>query len=477
MKSNIILKGIVALFIFQSCEKDLQESPKTILDPKDFFSNEGSYESSVKGIYSSLPLYVERTHEMITDIYAAPSASAEQALPVYNNQPTASYYNARDSWNGPYGMIKNANFILQYLPDSPLAEGVKNQLIAEASFLRAYAFFNLVQLFGDIPMPLIVPTDYSSLMLSRTPQAEVYEQIVKDLEFAKANLPTESPQVGRVNKFVATAILARVYLTMAGNPLNKTEHFQDALTNAKEVINSNRYELLDDYAKVFHNVGYTKESIWDKQYVAGRGGNPIHNLSSTADGYTPTLVPSSQFIKSFEVGDRRKEWGIREEFVYKDNLKLERPFILKFVDTTYIKNGTLPSGAVVSYSLPLVRFAEMYLIAAEAENAINGPAGAYEYINTLRRRARVNKSNATHVPDLKNLTKEQFQTAVWKEWDRELYQEGLSWMIMKRTNTFNRIQVQRGSSLVVPVGPYNQTWLIPNEEITNNNIPQNPLYQ
>ena len=119
----------------------------------------------------------------------------------------------------------------------------------------------------------------------------------------------------------------------------------------------------------------------------------------------------------------------------------------------------------------------MYLIAAEAENAVNGPAQAYQYVNEIRKRARVNKSDLTHVPDLENLTQDQFQKAVWKEWDWEMHQEGLSWMTMKRTNTFNRIQDQRGPSLTIKVGVYNQTWPIPIEEITNNNIPQNPLYQ
>lgn len=477
MKTKIFLNAFLALILFQGCEKDLQENPRTILNPQQFLDNPGSFETSVMGIYSNLPLYVDRTHEMITDIYAAPDASVEQALPVYNNQPTPSYYNARDAWNAPYSMIKNANFILEYLPEASISDNLKKTLVGEASFLRAYALFNLVQLFGDIPMPLEVHSDYNSLKLPRTPQAEVYEQIIKDLNVAKANLNPTSAKAGRVNKFVATGILARVYLTMAGNPLNKTEYYKDALANALEVINSSNYQLLSDYSKVFHNLGYTKESIWEKQYVAGRGGNFIHNIACTADGYKPTLVPSQQFISSFEIGDNRKEWGIKINFKDGDNKVLERPFFHKFVDTTLIKNSVLPAQAQVSYSIPLVRLAEMYLIAAEAENAINGPNNAYEYINEIRKRARVDKNNAAHVPDLKSLSKEQFQAAVWKEWDRELYQEGLSWMIMKRTNSFNRIRVQRGSTLTVPIGAYNQTWLIPIEEITNNNIPQNPLYQ
>ncbi|WP_254527600.1 MULTISPECIES: RagB/SusD family nutrient uptake outer membrane protein [unclassified Sphingobacterium] len=476
MKTKKILIAILTVFLFSSCEKILEEKPKTILSPNQFFNNPGSYESSVKGIYSGLPLYVPFTHEMITDLYDAPSPKVEQALPIYNNQPSPSYYNARDSWNGPYRIVKNANFILKYLNDAPLEEKKKNALIAESRFLRAYAFFNLVQLFGDIPLPLEVAKSYESLKLPRTPQAEVYSQILQDLQFAEDNLPEVEPQIGRVNKFVATALLARVYLTMAGEPLNKTTYYKDALEKAKTVIGSKKYSLVLDYAKVFQQLNYTSETIWDKQYVAGRGGNFIHNNSSTANGYNPSLVPSQNFIKSFPKGDRRSQWGIVENYKI-GNQVLERPFIRKFVDINLIDRGVLPSAASVSYSLPLIRLAEMYLIAAEAENEINGPQNAYSYINEIRKRARLDENDITHVPDLVNLSKNQLREDIRNEWNWELYQEGFSWMIMKRTNSFDRIQKQRGSTLTLPIGNYNQTWPIPVEEIINNNIPQNPLYQ
>ena len=118
----------------------------------------------------------------------------------------------------------------------------------------------------------------------------------------------------------------------------------------------------------------------------------------------------------------------------------------------------------------------MYLIAAEAENEINGPANAYPYINTIRRRARVDKGDPTNVPDLAGLTQDGFRQAVLKERKWEFALEGNTWFDMKRTNTFQLIQAQRGSQLINPIGPYNQTWLIPDIEITANNIPQNPLY-
>jgi hypothetical protein len=102
---------------------------------------------------------------------------------------------------------------------------------------------------------------------------------------------------------------------------------------------------------------------------------------------------------------------------------------------------------------------------------------AYQYINKIRARARINKADLTQVPDLAGLSKEQFRQAVWMERKWELSTEGSSWFDIKRTNTFSQIQTVRGSGLTVPIGPYNQTWLIPTEEVTNNNITQNPAYK
>lgn len=480
MKGNI--KQIVAgcmgalVVLLSGCERMLEEEPRTILSPNGILTNPDGYEAIAKGMYAAFPLYVLFSHELISDIYRAPDAGVEQALPIYNNNPTPSYYNARDAWNGPYGVIKNANFLLEHLPEAPLADGKRNELTAEARLLRAYAFFDLVQLFGDVPMPTRVAPSYAELQLSRTPQREVYDLIVQDLLFAETNLPNEAPQQGRVYKAVATALLARVYLTMAGNPLNLTEYIVQARDKALAVIGDSRFALLPDYAAVFHNEAYTTESIWERQFVPGRGGNGLHSDMCTATGYRPVLMPADAFINSFPVGDRRKTWGIQQNYAAPDGA-LALPFFRKFVDTDLIDRGVGPSQAMVSWSRPIIRLAELYLIAAEAENEVNGPANAYQYINTLRHRARVDKNNATHVPDLAGLTKEQFREAVLNERNWELHAEGQGWQTLKRTNTFQKIQAARGSSLNVPIGQYNQTWLIPTAEITTNNIPQNPLYQ
>ncbi len=482
MKRSYIKTLIFCTFLpfLQACNEELQESPKTFISPENFFSNPSSYESAVIGIYGNIGGYFSANsmmmREMFSDINGTPSASAEQALPSYRNGHEPFFYNTRGEWANSYTIIKNANFVLSKLPKGEISDALKNALTAEARFLRAFAYFQLVQFYGDIPLRTLPIENYSEVQASRNTQEEVYNLILEDLNYAEQNLPESAPQQGRVYKSVATAMLAKVYLTTAGNPMKKNENYPKARDKALAVINSGKFTLVDDYAKVFQNTKYSSESLWERLFVAGIGGNGLHGISSTALGYVPILLPASWFISSFPNGDQRRAWGIKDSYKGPSGAVLN-PFFQKFVNNTYTEKGTAPSAAgLLEYTIPIIRLAEMYLIAAEAENEVSGPENAYQYINTIRKRARVDKTDASQVPDLKALSKEQFRNAVLMERKWELHMEGNSWFDLKRTNTISRIQELRGSELLHPIGAYNQTWYIPDVEITNNNIAQNPSY-
>lgn len=467
--------------LLSGCEKALVEKPKTFVSPDAFYTSADSYELSVLGIYRTIPGTLGNngwlTRESFSDIIGEVSGAYEQGQPVYQNNHQPFFYNVRDQWSNHYAIIKDANFILKKLEEATILSATqKSALMAEARFLRAYAYFQLVQLFGDVPLRTEPLEDLTNVQISRSPQEEVYATIVEDLSFAEANLPDNAATTGRVYKLAATALLAKVYLTMAGNPLNQTQYYTNARDKAVEVINSNRFLLNDDYSKVFHNTSYTTESIWEQTYQPGVGGNPLMQNSATAPGYVYILTPAPWFINSFAAGDQRKEWGIKENYPAPSGTL--PPFFQKFVNLDWIDEGMITSNAGrLEYTVPLLRLAEMYLIAAEAENEINGPENAYPYINTIRRRARVNKLDPSNVPDLTGLSKDEFRNAVLMERKWELHLEGSSWYDLKRTNTLNRIQTIRGANLVHPIGTYNNTWYIPDNEITNNNIPQNPQYQ
>jgi len=480
---QFILYVITLSVISQACTKALEENPKSKINGKQFFTSVASYQQAVEGIYSSIPgLFAGRPmmmREMFSDIYGTPSSSYEQALPVYQNNHQDFFYCVRDEWSNDYTIIKNANYALDNINVATLlSEDQKRALSAEAKFLRAFAYFQLVQFYGAVPLPLKVADNYDSLQLPRSAETEVYASIVSDLKYGESYLPDKAVTEGRVYKLVATALLSKVYLTMAGNPLNQTKYYKDARDKAIEVINSNRFTLVADYKNVFHNKGYTTESIWEQLFLPRpQGGNGLQGISSTYPGFNPILLPAKWFIKSFDLGDQRKEWGISQNYITQDKKTLA-PFFRKFVDTTFIDLGYNPSQAgQLDYSIPILRLAEMYLIAAEAENELNGPANAYQYINQVRKRARVDKNNPADVPDLAGLTKAQFRDSVLMERKHELYMEGSAWFDLKRTNTLKRINTFTESTLSHPVGDYNNTWYIPDIEIAGNQIEQNPSYE
>ena len=476
----LIILPVMILFL-QGCEDSLQEDPKTFISPDSYFTSASSFDAAIMGIYPSALSFTSTSHvirmlEMFSDIYGAPSPSVEQAMQCYRNGTEPFFYNVRSAWAIPYTVIKNANFVLNQMPSSLLSDSQNNQLMAEARFLRGYAYFMLVQLFGDVPLRVAPVESFSDVQLPRSSQSDVYNFILDDLKYAETNLPEIALQQGRVCKLAATALLARVYLTTAGNPLNITANYKLAEDKALEVINSGKFSLVNNYANIFHNVAYSSESIWEMLFVPSTGGNGMHVYTSTATGYLPTLVPATWFINSFPKGDQRKEWGIQQSYVDASG-KTMAPFFQKFVDNNLTDQNVLPSGAgILNYTIPIIRLTEMYLIAAEAENEINGPANAYQYINKVRERARIDKSDLTNVPNLEGLTKDSFREAVLMERKWELHLEGLTWFDLKRTNTLSSIQNVRGDDLIHPIGTYNQTWYIPDVEVQNNNIEQNPAY-
>ena len=480
-KYYIAILSFTFLLIFsQGCEKSLQEEPKTFISSDAYFSNPSSYDAAVMGIYDQGNA-LNRTSltmiEMFSDIYGPPSASVEQAMPCYRNGTEPFFYNVRDAWSVSYGAIKNANFVLSKMPSAKLSDVTNRALMAEARFLRAYAYYNLVQLYGDVPLRKVPVENFTDVQLAKSSQADVYKFILEDLIYAETNLLDAASQQGRVYKLVATALLSRVYLTTAGNPMNIVANYQLAKDKALAVINSGKFSLVSDYSKVFHNTAYSSESIWEKLFFPSSGGNSFQTLCSTATGYLPSLVPATWFISSFSAGDQRKVWGIPQNYLDPTGKTLS-PFFQKYTNNTLIDAKVLPSGAgILNYSISIIRLAEMYLIAAEAENEINGPAGAYQYINAIRLRARVIKSDPTNVPDLAGLTKTTFRDAVLMERKWELHLEGQTWFDLKRTNNIGRIQTIRGTDLLHPIGAYNQTWYIPDVEVQNNNIPQNPAYK
>lgn len=369
--------------------------------------------------------------------------------------------------------------ILEEIESKDFSAETKNRIIGEARCLRAWSYFTLVQFFGDVPLRDKVVSSDADVAIDRTSQADIYKFIFDDILDAEQKLPEDAPEMGRVDKYVAKAIMARIYLTSAGYPMNQKENFAKAKEKALEVINSGKYSLMPTFDKVFKTERYTAETIWAQLFSAPDSYSGMHNNSSPIGSQTALYLPTDAFIAGFDKGDMRKEWGIKSEYINAKGSKvISRTYYNKYINEEYLEQELPASNTnILTWQTQLIRLAEMYLIAAEAENEVNGPAGAYQYINAIRKRARVDQGDPTNVPDLNGLTQDQFREAVLLERKHELFEEGFAWYDLKRTQTFDKVQKARGDRLNVPIGTYNNTWLIPDTEILNNNIPQNPDYR
>lgn len=471
---NILLAVLV--IISASCSSWLEEEPKTFISPSAFYQTVEDFDGALKGLYPQ-GLNMNLT-EVFADYNDKPE-SAEQVGDIWANNPGYGFYAFRNAWSGPYGTIKNANMILESIADKDFSAETKDRIIGEAKCLRAWSYFTLVQFFGDVPLRDKVVTSDADIAVDRTPQADIYNFIFADILDAEQKLPEEAQEMGRVNKMVAKAIMARIYLTSAGFPMNMKENYAKAKEKALEVINSGNYTLMPTFDRVFKTERYTSETIWAQLFSAPDSYSGMHNSSAPIGSQTALYLPTDAFIASFDNGDMRKEWGIRPEYVNARGTKvIARTYYNKYINEEYLEQELPASNTnILTWQTQLIRLAEMYLIAAEAENEINGPAGAYQYINAIRKRARVDQNDPTHVPDLSGLTQDQFREAVLLERQHELYEEGFAWYDMKRTQTFDKVQKARGDKMNVPIGAYNNTWLIPDTEILNNNIPQNPDYR
>ena len=471
---NILLA--VPVILSASCSDWLEEDPKTFISPSSFYQTVEDFDGALKG------LYPQGQNLNLTEVFADYNdkpESAEQVGDIWANNPGYGFYAFRNAWSGPYSTIKNANMILESIEDKDFTAETKNRIIGEAKCLRAWSYFTLVQFFGDVPLRDKVVTSDADVAIDRTPQADIYQFIFDDILDAEQKLPEEAQDMGRVNKWVVKAIMARIYLTSAGFPMNQKENYAKAKEKALEVINSGQYSLMLTFDKVFKTERYTAETIWAQLFSAPDSYSGMHNESSPIGSQTALYLPTDAFIASFDKGDMRKEWGIKPEYVnVKGNKVIARTYYNKYINEEYLEQELPASNTnILTWQTQLISLAEMYLIAAEAENEINGPAGAYQYINAIRKRARVDQNDPTNVPDLSGLSQDQFREAVLLERQHELYEEGFAWYDLKRTQTFDKVQKARGSRLNVPIGAYNNTWLIPDTEILNNNIPQNPDYR
>lgn len=355
-----------------------------------------------------------------------------------------------DLWRSAYQGIYLVNTSIEGISKSTgINDQLKKRLIDEIKVARALYYFNLVNLFGDVP--LVTTTDFRvNAILPRASVNAVYELIIADLNEARQTLPTAYPssERARPNRHVATALLAKVYLYR--------QNWMQAETMAKEVINSGVYSLVSDLNNVF--LGGSNEALWQLPTTGSRNGQ-VEEASKFIP-FSTTVIPSyfltQSLVNAFDTADQRKtKW-----------LKANTTDSITYYYYPFKYKNTLPDATPQEDYL-LIRLAEVNLILAEALARQNKIPEALPYLNQVRTRAGLAMISPATQTDLLN--------AIMQERRVELFAETANrWFDLKRTGTANAVL---GALKGANWQPEDALYPVPSGQLLNNPfLTQNPGY-
>lgn len=447
-KFKSIFRLTLGLFILSAispgCKKYLDEDNRSNYSQENYFQTGDQAQAFVNNLYATLRsitngsgTYAESPYLMLE--FPTGLANTEVGQSQYNNTLRTLTANADNNyfyawWSNSYNAIANANLAIQRLPGISMSETVKSRLLGEARFFRAFYYFHLVRIYGDVPL-ITTPIDATSAELypERASQESVYNLIVSDLTAAEAaGLPT-TDATGRVSAGAVKSLLSSVYLTMAGYPLQKKENYQKAADKANEVISSGSYRLFATYADLRNKANKnTGEFILQTQYQVGIATSSIdqdflpraRKITKFSDE-VGTIYPTPEFYNSYEANDLRTQ---EQQYYYSKYTSVLDGTVVNFGDQFIFKFFDTEAATTAQNDLnwTLLRYPEVLLIYAEASNEVSGPTQpAYDAVNLIRRRAKL--------PDLSGLSQDAFREAIWRERYHELAYENKVWFDMVRT--------------------------------------------
>ncbi len=492
---------VLAVLVFSSCRK-LEEEVFSSVFTNNFYQTSQDAEAALTAAYGALSyLYWGPTAVLASDF------SADQSYPrpvVGRNTLTLFSYDVdystqksfgRAQQEGPLGIwqysykgIENANWVIEKVPTIKMDPTRRDAIVGEALFLRAYYHFLLTKNFRDVIIKTSPSKDESAIALSTSLQADVFKQIYKDLDDAIAKLPSysaSSPE-GRPAKEVAIGLYAKAALYAGDWALAKDK--------ATLVINSGKYTLMPDILDVFNvekedmartenMFSFESESLPNNvnsynwmMGLCGPPGNAGKEYGNTTFG---SMFAYQSFFDSFHPDDRRRKL-LDTNYINRQNIVVAQKnitpittkgvLIKKYMD----KNSV---GPISRNNVPILRLADIYLIAAEAEFRLNGSSpAAVELVNKVRRRAFGQAISLPSAYDLINVS----LSSILQERSWELFAEGDRWYDLTRTNTFLTV-IPNAVNNVFPVrSPQSKHryFPIPQDEIrANPNIVQNPDWQ
>lgn len=418
LRNNNFKVFIVSMLLLGSlgaCSDDFVDVESDDVNSENFFNSEADYQEALIGAYDLLQSsYI---NVMLGEIASNNTlAGGESAIDVPGIQEiddmrhTPVNANLRDVWSWMFSGVNRANYILEF-KDKTDFNGKEN-VIAQATFLRAYYYFELIKFFGDVPLAVdqrILFGDQNTL--ERTPKADIFAQIEIDLQFAADNLPVTQTETGRITKGAALALLGKAYLFQ-----NK---FTEAASTLDQVVGLGVYQLVEDYTTLFENDNENNsESVFEIQYtdVEGAGfgclqcseGNVAVGFNGPRNFNGPLFesgfsfnVPTAEAYNAYEENDARRDVAILDIVAFAEanqdfNNGAGVSWTEGFEHTGYFNRKYIPrqgdsnigdQNLTNPNNYRSIRYADVLLMAAEAHNQSGNDNLARIYLNQVRERA------------------------------------------------------------------------------------------
>lgn len=477
--------------LFASCSKELDQQPVSSTTTTNFYSTQNDFIQAVNGTYAGLKYYPSQVlwlGEMRSDNINAISDGNRDWQAINDMSPNITAVTfVTQAWQQNFNAVFNANSTLNALATkgSIVTDTLRTRLTAETRFLRGFYYFQLVKLFGQVPLITQPMQAAEAAKVNRSPVAQVYDTIIADLTYAAENLPASygAADLGRATSNAAKGILGLVYLTRSGpdyginGPGLNSNEYGKALTLFDEVIASGKYSFLSSYADIF---SYTNENnaevIFDVQYMSSTNGAgfPSHlvpvaywtslGISNTyGNGYGASNFAVTNNLKtSYGDVDTRKAFNIALTYT-------AAPFIKKYINTA--KKGT--NGTDWPINFIVLRYTDILLMKAEC--ILHGAAGTQgdvdAIVNQVRARAGLGDVANVTISDLMEERRKEF-LGEGLRWN-DLIREGLAVSAMNAWITADAV------TNVNTVVPNYLIYPVPSTEISasGNLYTQNPGYQ
>ena len=457
-----ILFVLCALFCLSSCEDFLNLSPDSQPNANDFYKTESDFNGAVMACYQTLRSYPTMVLEVLeyrSDNMYMPSftSGSQDKYEINHFQDNKTNSLIADIWKNSYSAIFRCNVVVDRIQGAGINADKKTQFEAEARFIRAFHYFNLVRLFGKVPLVIHEITDDEALKTPREDVNKVYEQIAEDLNFA-LQLPSkyDKSDLGRVTAKAAEGLLAKVYMTHG--------KYDEAKVRLNNIITKGECDLLSDIKDVFDvNNEMNKEILFAVKYSKTliNGGHGMWlSLSDITLGHF-----SSVLKKSYDVDDKRAEL-----IQYKKTGSVYLP--VKFYDTQDVSTNQVGNDFII------LRYSDILLMYAEVLNELSfntdvtSKESGFYYLNQVRNRSGLSALTSVEVP-----SQGEFKKVVLHERYLEFPLEGNRWFDLVRTGTAKET-IKAAHN--IDVSDFRLIFPIPSAEVEKVNnpdiLPQNPEY-